>query len=169
MPAITDILQHTPLWVFALLALLVVLGCQALRARTLPLWRLLVVPLLFAGWGVVSIAQRALGTPVSAVEWIVVGALGVALAWRTARPDRLRIARASRRIEVPGSVVPLLRNLLVFAAKYALSVGIILAPAQRDMLDLCDVAVSGLMSGYFACWMLLVVRKYWNDAVVHAT
>ena len=41
------ILTHTPPWVFALLALLIWQGCLALRPRSQPLSRLLIVPAVF--------------------------------------------------------------------------------------------------------------------------
>ena len=47
MPSILNILHSTPWWVFALFALLMWLGFQALRSRTLPLWRLLITPAIF--------------------------------------------------------------------------------------------------------------------------
>src|SRR5882724_13700083 len=41
------ILANTPLWVFALLAYLIWQGSQALRVRTQPIWRMLIIPLVF--------------------------------------------------------------------------------------------------------------------------
>jgi len=43
----TRILTNTPLWVFALLAYLIWQGSQSLRPRTQPIWRMLIVPLVF--------------------------------------------------------------------------------------------------------------------------
>jgi hypothetical protein len=47
MDAILRIVQKTPFWVLALLAIPVVLGIQALKARTISVWRLLIVPAVF--------------------------------------------------------------------------------------------------------------------------
>lgn len=41
------ILINTPLWVWPLLAYLIWQGAQALRIRTQPIWRMLIVPLVF--------------------------------------------------------------------------------------------------------------------------
>jgi O-antigen ligase len=41
------ILVNTPVWVWALLAYLTWQGAQALRPRTQPIWRMLIVPLVF--------------------------------------------------------------------------------------------------------------------------
>ena len=41
------ILINTPVWVWPLLAYLIWQGAQALRPRTQPIWRMLIVPLVF--------------------------------------------------------------------------------------------------------------------------
>lgn len=55
MPNILNMLQNTPWWAFVLLALLIVLGIQALRPRTIAVWRLLIVPAAFIVWGLISL------------------------------------------------------------------------------------------------------------------
>ena len=47
MLTVTRILTNTPLWVFALLAYLIWQGAQSLRPSTRPIWRMLIVPLVF--------------------------------------------------------------------------------------------------------------------------
>ena len=47
MLTVTRILTNTPLWVFALLAYLIWQGSQSLRPSTRPIWRMLIVPLVF--------------------------------------------------------------------------------------------------------------------------
>ncbi len=53
------VLTHTPVWVFALFAVLVWQGMLALRPRSVPLWRSLIVPVGFIIWG---LSRLALGT-----------------------------------------------------------------------------------------------------------
>jgi hypothetical protein len=62
-----NILQNTPWWVFALFALLMWLGFQALKPRTLPIWRLLITPAVFIGWGITSLAA----SPHLILDWSV--------------------------------------------------------------------------------------------------
>jgi hypothetical protein len=71
-----NILQNTPWWVFALFALLVWLGLQALRPRTLPIWRLLITPAVFIGWGITS----QVASPLLLVDWSVTALIGAAIA-----------------------------------------------------------------------------------------
>ncbi|WP_008546167.1 DUF6622 family protein [Bradyrhizobium sp. CCGE-LA001] len=46
-----QVLIHTPPWVWVLLAYLVWQGVQALQPRTTPIWRALVLPVVFIVWG----------------------------------------------------------------------------------------------------------------------
>jgi hypothetical protein len=166
MQAILQIVAHTPLWVFAVLAVITAVGVQSLRTRTLAFWRLVLVPALFALWGLVTLVLHTIDEPMSAALWAVLAAAGIALAYGTIRLDGVRVVRETGTIEVPGSPAPLIRNLVVFAAKYAISAGIAVSATHRDALYLADLALSGLMSGYFACWMFLIARKCWGQGVL---
>ena len=168
MPGPLALLQNTPAWVFAVFALLIVLGVQALRPRVVPVWRLLAIPLAVSAWGLVTLATRALEAPVLLVAWLIAGAAGLLLAWRTQRLDRLGIDREHGVVSVPGSRTPLLRNLGIFAVKYVLTAAIAISPAHRDSLLLWNFALSGLMAGYFLSWLARFALAY-RTAVEPAT
>jgi hypothetical protein len=159
MTAIYNILLNTPWWVLALFAVLVLLGIQALRPRTVPVWRLLVVPIIFIAWGIVSLVRQS-SSSFLLFDWLLAAAVGGALARITTRPGEMRIERAG--VALPGSVLPLARNMLIFFAKYALAAAAATTPAQRAQLAVWDIAVSGLSAGYFLGWLVhfaLVYRR----------
>ena len=160
MPSIVGILQHTPWWVFALLALLAALGIRSLRTRTTAVWRLLIVPAIFIGWGILSIAEKAAVSPALSIDWLAAGVIGVAIGWAATRLDGVQVDRAAGRVGMPGSAVPLLRNLAIFLAKYCLAVAMAIAPARQPALAHWDVAVSGIGAGYFVGWLIRFARKY---------
>jgi hypothetical protein len=83
-----------------------------------------------------------------------------AIAWTTTRLDGVRIDRARQRVSLPGSALPLIRNLLIFSAKYGLAVAVAIAPASRASLAFWDVAVSGASAGYFLSWLARFVSAY---------
>ncbi len=154
------IIRHTPLWAFALLALLIWLGVQALRPREVPVWRLLLVPSAFIGWGVVSLMAKAATAPLLGVDWAVTAAIGVAIGWWTTNLDSVRIDYAENRVRVPGSAIPLVRNLSIFLVKYCLTAAMATAPALRGGLLPWDIAVSGLSAGYFIGWAVRFALAY---------
>ncbi len=160
MDQVLRVVQHTPPWVLAVFAVLVVLGAQALRPRTLPVWRLLVVPAVFIVWGVIGVATRSAASPGLAVDWLITGAAGFAIASMTTRLAGVRIDRADGRVEMPGSAVPLARNLAIFAAKYGLTAAVAVAPVLQSTLAPWDIGVSGLSAGYFIGWLFRFAIKY---------
>ena len=127
---ILPILQHTPAWVFAVLAALILTGVQAFRARVLPAWRLLLVPAIFIGWGVLSVAERSVLNPALSLDWIAAAALGSVLGMSTTRL-RGYAFEADGRVRVPGTPVTLVRTLTIFVVRYGLAVAAAFAVDAR--------------------------------------
>ena len=66
---IIEILQHTPLWVWFLFALLVGLGLLQMRDREISRARALILPLIFIAWSLSGVL-RAPGHPaLCAAAW----------------------------------------------------------------------------------------------------
>jgi len=164
MQTILAILRNTPWWVFALLATLTVLGLQALRARTLPIWRVLITPLVFCGWGIESLIVQSLNTPILLADWLLTCAIAGTIAYAFTRLDTIRINHAEQAVSLAGSKFPLARNLLIFVAKYGLGVASALAPALRPEFAILEVAVSGASAGYFLAWMIRFASLYRRSA-----
>ena len=150
---VLPILQHTPSWVYAVLAALIVTGVQAFRTRILPAWRLLLVPAIFIGWGIISIAARSASNPSLALNWIAAAALGTVLGLATTRLRGYAFGDGGR-VSVPGTPVTLVRTLCIFVVRYGLAVAAAFAadPSARAQLVIADVVVSGLTAGYFLGW-----------------
>ena len=147
------ILVHTPVWVYALFALLVFLGAQGLRPRIVTLRRLVILPAVFIVWGIEGLVTKPNFSALLMADWIAAIAAGVALAALIVRFPDLRADRDSRRVHLPASVQPLIRNIVIFLARYSLGVAMAMLPAAREHLAFWDVAVSGLSAGYFLGWL----------------
>jgi hypothetical protein len=158
--ALGGILQGTPWWVYPLLTLLVFLGLQAAKPRTVPVARVLITPAIFIAWGIASLVARPSFSGGLALDWLITACCGGAVAVLMARGDAMRLDRERHRVHLPGSLLPLARNLLIFAAKYGLAVAVALAPAARDQLALWDIAVSGASAGYFLAWLARILLLY---------
>jgi len=160
MDQILRIVEHTPLWAFALFAVLVMFGLQALKPRTLPIWRLLIVPAVFVSWGAISLATRSAAFPILILDWAITAAIGFGAAWLTTRLDGVQFDHARGLVQMPGSALPLIRNLLIFAAKYGLTAAMTVAPALQSALLPWDIGVSGLSAGYFLGWLFCFAVLY---------
>lgn len=153
-----EIARHLPIWVYLLLGYLVFVGIRALRPRILSLWRLLVVPGVFIVWGVIGLFQRSAVVPDAFLYWGAGAAVGLALAF--ALPLAILVDRKAKRVRTPGSVVPLLRNLGLFAAHLLLNIVAAMHADTRMSFLGYDLLVSGLGFGYFAGWLWRFVRIY---------
>jgi len=158
MPALTAILTGTPWWVFVLFAVLLALGAPALRPRTMPLARVFITPAVFIGWGLSSLVAAAKAAPLILPVAAGAGVLGFGLAALTVRLDAM--SAEAGRVTLPGSALPLVRNLLIFAAKYVVAVAGAVRPDWHGPLLLADMAVSGLAIGYFVGWTWRLLGGY---------
>src|SRR5436305_877160 len=91
------ILTHTPLWVFALLVYLVWQGILSLRPRTMPIWRLMIVPAVFIAMGLSRIALHPDDGPWPLLSWLA-GAIVFSPLGLTTGPKLLAVDREHGRI-----------------------------------------------------------------------
>jgi len=149
---ILEIIRHTPPWVWAILAAIVVLGALQMRDQRPARLRVLLLPLglgAYSAWGALSLFGAAPGV---IAAWLA-GALGLALASRTLPWARgVRHDPAGDRIHVPGTVWPLLLMLAVFAVRYAVVVTLVCHHEwAADAAFAAAVAgLYGALSGVFA-------------------
>ncbi|MBQ5945871.1 DUF6622 family protein [Massilia sp. ST3] len=143
-----QILIHTPLYVWALLAFLVYRGLAAMRERPMTPRRLLVIPLLMLGLSAQDIAAKfGLGGPPLAA-WLLGAGAATALVWRFGTS---RIVAAADGVRMRGSAAPLALMLGVFVIKYAASVAWAIGPRlhQDAAFGLVLCALFGVLNGCF--------------------
>ena len=142
-----QILVHTPLWVFALFAYLVWQGVQAMQPRTIPIWRALIVPVVFIVWGVSRIGFGHQDSAWPLVAWLVAALVLLPLGVLTPRP--FEVDHATGKIVRPGSPFGLVRNLIVFASQYAVGVISAIDAGDRALAIIVGRAIAGAAAGYF--------------------
>ncbi len=145
------ILQHTPVWVWGLLAVLVMLGLSQTRSREMSLTRVTVLPLVLLGLSLAGVINAFGHLPIAPLAWLagVGAALGLG---RQAVAVRGASWSASRRsLHVPGSWLPLALILSLFAIKYGAGASLGMFPAlatDNSFAGLCSLAY-GTFSGLF--------------------
>jgi hypothetical protein len=157
------ILANTPVWVFALLAYLVWQGWQSLQSRTQPIWRMLIVPLVFFMMGVSRLVTARDNGWEPLLAWFVAALLFAALAFSHG-PRLLAVDRKNGQVTRPGSVTPLVRNLTVFVLQYAVAVATAMKLEPHAAVAIIGHAVSGASAGYFSGWAAALLRRYVRDA-----
>lgn len=151
-----QILAGTPWWVWVVLLLLTHFGLQAVRTRTVPVYRALIVPAVFIGWGAFGLVIAGGGDPMLAAAALGSLAAGGGGGYGVTRRDDARFDWQAGVVHLRGSWFPLIRNLTIFVAKYATAVAVAMGGGSFQTL-LAGVVVSGLSAGYFLGWLARVV------------
>ena len=154
-----QILRHTPPWVWLLLAYLIFVGVRRMGMRTQSLTRVWTTPVIFIVMGVSGALARHQPAALAVPAWVAGVLLGAAPGALTS-PRHIAYDRAARRVRFRGSLFPLIRNLLIFAAQYGIAV--MAATGGGPRLALWAIGVSGASAGYFLGWtgaFLLRLRR----------
>ena len=159
-PGLGDIVSHTPLWVWAVLAYVMTMTLRATKERKAGLARLLAIPAIFIVWGLSGLLTRqSIGLGLG-LDWLAAACAGAALVSVAGRPVVLAVDREQRQVTLAGSWAPFVRVTAIFAAKYTLGVMMAVRPDLREPLSWFDAAVSGFSVGYFLLWAVRLYAAY---------
>ena len=117
MTAVVNIIQHTPIWVFPLIAGVIWLGSLNLRERTLAIRLLFAFPLVMLALSVANSIGTSAPPALALADWIGCACIGAAIGWSlTQKP--LAVDLAAQRITLAGSAIPLVVGLSIVALRY---------------------------------------------------
>lgn len=145
-----QIISHTPVYVWALLAFLVYRGVQASRDRVSTLRNLFIIPLVMLGLSLSDMAGRFGSNAMVWAAWSAGVAIGAALAWRLVDGGRMVADRAAGTLSQRGSWVPLAMMVAVFGTKYALAIALAIQHGVLDSTVLGAIYILlGMSNGVF--------------------
>ena len=155
---VLEIIRRTPVWVWAILAALIVLGVTQMRDRVLGRTRLMVTPI---GLGLYSLAGAASmfgARPQVVAAWVTGLALAVAANRVLQWPGNVR-SDGRGNFAVPGSVWPLVLMMAIFALRYVGSVSLAFHPewAHDPVFSLGLALAYGTLSGLFTARALRIL------------
>ena len=153
--------DNTPVWVFPLLAYLIWQEWQALRPRTRPIWRMLIVPLVFLLMGLSRLVMARDNGLEPLLAWFVAALMLAALALSRG-PQLLAVDRQNGTVTRPGSSIPLVRNTTIFALQYVVAVATAMKLQPHAAVAIIGHAISGASAGYFSGWAVALLRRYRN-------
>jgi hypothetical protein len=111
---IVMVIVHTPLWVWGLYALLLFLGLQRTRDSIVPLWRMLILPVVVTLLALSSV----IGAELDAVSATLLGlAAGAVAGWPLERPGSVRRLPGGT-LWLRGEWLSLVQIVLVLIARY---------------------------------------------------
>jgi hypothetical protein len=158
-----QIILHTPKWVFAVFALLLWLGAKQLLPSRSGLGRLTVVSVGMTGLSLAGVLTAFGDSPGALLGWGLAAAAAALAVLQAPLPAGVRYDPATRTFHLPGSAVPLMLMMGIFATKYAVGVALAMAPAlhRQPAFAVGIPVLYGAFSGVFAAravrlWTLAV-------------
>ncbi len=141
------VVVHTPPWVWGLYALLLFLGLQRTRDSVVPLWRMLILPIVVTLLAISS----AVGAGLDAVSATLLGlAVGATVGWLLEREGASRRMPGGR-IWLHGEWLSLVQIVLVLIARYATNAVSAMNPIlhANPIWHLGTLFACSLLSGIF--------------------
>lgn len=159
MSLLFQIFVHTPLWVWLVLVLVLGLGLLGLRPRTLPPWRLGILPLVGIGTSVSGIVQSPRPS-LAFAAWFVALLAGLPLGHAAGRRRPARLLEDGR-LAVAGGWFMLLFGLSIFAVRYTLGVLFGIAPVLKAEPAWIGLAagIGGVIAGIGIGWLAGLLRQ----------
>jgi hypothetical protein len=148
---IFQIITRTPVWVWALLALLIGLGYHQTKSRTIGLRRFIIIPVILTGLSVYGTVSAFGTSPDVILTWLAAAALPIVFVMQLPLSESNKFDRQTRSLHVMGSWVPLALMMGIFANKYVVGVALGMHPelAQNTNFTLIFSALYGTFSGVF--------------------
>ena len=149
---LTQILSRTPVWVFALLAVLIALGLLQMRTRSIALRRVIILPAVFLLLSLAGVVTAFGWVAVPLLAWAIgyIALLFAAKALTSNQNNRYDFA--TRTLKVAGSAVPLVLMMSIFALKFFVGASTAMRTsfAMSDLFPMVISLLYGGFSGIFA-------------------
>jgi NADH:ubiquinone oxidoreductase subunit 6 (subunit J) len=162
---ILTVLQHVPVWVFGLLLALIALGVSQSFARSATLRRVTVMPLVLLGWSLSGVISSFGASPLGGLALLAWAAgVGAAVLSLRGRLDvsAVEFSPATQHFQLPGSWLPLVLVLTLFALKFGAGMSLAMSPELRQSLPF--VVTASLSFGAFSGVFLARALALWSLA-----
>lgn len=167
---VMQILARTPMWVWGLLAALLVLGFSQTRQRESGLPRVVILPVAMTALSISGIVSAFGATPAVLGAWLAAALIVATLVVQRPVPAGTAYDAATRQFTLPGSWMPMALILGIFVTKYAVGVATTMHPLLKlePLFALGITTLYGVFSGLFAGRTLRLLRLALRPAAVPA-
>jgi hypothetical protein len=148
---LSEIIQHTPTWVFILFFALLALGFKQSKPRVVRVSTVFILPaamVIFSFFGMYSV----FGMPLLALAlWTVSLLLLAAIGLKLQSPALVTYSKTDQQLTIPGSWVPLCLMMAIFFTKYVVGVAVArdLPIVQQQIFLVVISSLYGAFSGVF--------------------
>jgi hypothetical protein len=150
---IWNIVSHTPVWIWGLLAFLIWLGLSQSKDRQVSVPRTFITPAAMIGLSIYGMVSVFGASPLVWSLWLLTCTVLVcAMLWLPTAAG-CQYDRLQRRFKLPGSWIPMVVIMCIFCTKYSVGISLALSPSIvrsgvfTTVIPLLYGAFSGLMLG----------------------
>lgn len=157
-----QIISHTPIYVWAILAFLISRGVAASTDRTVSLRSLFIIPAVMLALSLQDLDNKFSVNGAVLGAWLVSLLAGAALAWQLLEGVTVSADRAAGTVTPRGSWMPLALMMAIFFAKYSVAVMLAIQPAARHSMLVAVIVgcAFGLFNGIFVGRLARHVAAY---------
>ena len=163
-----QIISHTPLYVWAILAFLMYRGYLASQDRETTLRNLCIIPGVMLALSLQGIVGKFGGSDASLLAWAAGAIASTALTWTLIDASRIAADRSKGTLHLRGSWVSLMLMMAIFVVKYSVAIVSAMHPALNQstafMLTIC--VLFGLFNGIFFGRLLRCAAVYFQQPAV---
>lgn len=147
-----QIITKTPLFVWPLLAVLLLGGLKASKSSEVPIRMLLLIPSIFLGWSLFSFFGKYGTNLLAILFWLLCFAMGFFIGFLHMQKLKLRFDRKKKEVEMPGSWIPLMLSMSIFISKFLIGMISSMIPYFNGLLlflglELFSTIILGIFAG----------------------
>jgi len=148
---ILSILEHTPVWVWAVFCAVSALGLAQTRTRNVGRARAILLPVVMVGLSLSGAFNTFVQVPLALAAWTAGFALSLSFAGEAMAVRGASWSPATRRFQVPGSWLPVMMILGIFVTKYVAGICLAINPslAANTSLTWLLSLIYGAFAGLF--------------------
>lgn len=146
-----EILTKIPVYVWPLFTVLLLSGLRARKTGVMPVAILLLIPSVFFTWGLFSFFGKYGTDPLAIFLWLLSLGVGFFMGFTHMQSLKLNFDKKNKRVEIPGSWIPLMLSMSIFTSKFAIGMlSQVVAHLNGSVLFLGLELFSTIILGIFA-------------------
>ena len=126
---INQVVKGTPVWVWDILVALIALGVNQMRTRIVSRYTVLIAPVVFLFVGLMAASRGPIGFTAWALTLFATASFTF-FVWQPT--GGARYDASADRLNLPGSVIPMLLMLAIFLLNYVINVTLAIRPTNRN-------------------------------------
>jgi len=154
-------IKEIPWWVYIVFIYLVNVGIRAMRPRTIPISKVILMPLFFVCWSFYGLYGKLLLGFFSLIPiWFICLSIGAYLGVKEVQSWRYQVNHRKGEITIPGNYSTLVLLLIIFGLKFFWSSLYATLEYIPTWIYFADIITGAIVTGFFVGRAGILFRRY---------